>query len=267
MLEKSIIVAAHPDDEILWFSSIIDKVNEIVLCFLYRQHNNKFRIPDITSGREKSLQEYPIKTTSNLCLSEAAVFSSDNWNNPVTTKYGLKLSDKSISDKQYIKNYYILMEKLQNKLKGYQNVFTHNPWGEYGHEEHIQIYRVIRDLQKNMNFNIWYNNYCSTKSYDLMLRCISVSDSKYVTLKTNKILGNEIKDLYMKNNCWSWYSDWEWFNEESFRKDEIFESVKNKHNHNFPLNMVKVEYSKKKLIFRNFQKLSVGIARNQNKSN
>jgi LmbE family N-acetylglucosaminyl deacetylase len=32
--EKSIVVSAHPDDEILGFSSIVDRVDEVVLCYL-----------------------------------------------------------------------------------------------------------------------------------------------------------------------------------------------------------------------------------------
>ena len=34
ILEQSILVVAHPDDEILWFSSIADKIHAIVICFM-----------------------------------------------------------------------------------------------------------------------------------------------------------------------------------------------------------------------------------------
>lgn len=74
-----------------------------------------------------------------------------------------------------------------------------------------------------------------------MLRYIAGFNSEYVTLKTNKVLANCIKDLYKKNGCWTWYDDWEWFNEESFMKDGIsIERVK-KYGHIFPLNLIKVE--------------------------
>jgi len=33
MLSSAILVVAHPDDEILWFSSVVDKVDEILFCF------------------------------------------------------------------------------------------------------------------------------------------------------------------------------------------------------------------------------------------
>ena len=56
MLDKSIIVSAHPDDEILWFSSIAEKVDKIVFCFSDCDSH-----PDWSTGREKSLSEYPIK--------------------------------------------------------------------------------------------------------------------------------------------------------------------------------------------------------------
>ncbi len=76
-----------------------------------------------------------------------------------------------------------------------------------------------------------------------MLKYNSGFDSEYVTLRTNKLLEEQIKELYKRNGCWTWYDYWEWFNEESFMKDRnrIFEEEINEYGHIFPLNMIKVE--------------------------
>jgi len=256
MFEKSLIVTGHPDDEVLWFSSILDKVNETILCFSYCKSKPHWGI-----GRQKSLLEYPVKKISCLGIDESESFNDINWYKPLITRFGLKIFNKrrdDRSDEIYKENYYKIKQYLENKLIGYHNVFTHNPWGEYGHEEHVQIYRVVKELQKEMKFNLWFSNYCSNKSYNLMLNYISGFNAEYVTLETNKILANTIKDVYKKNECWTWYADWEWFNEESFMKDkydhyewlEEESHIRDKDNqekvkrygHIFPINFIKIEY-------------------------
>lgn len=262
MLEKSIVVSAHPDDEVLWFSSIIDRVDAVLLCYLSCKSRPLWNI-----GRKKTLSEYPIKNIACLGIDESEVFNHANWHNPVITTFGINISTKSISAGNYRENYYKLKKGLKNKLIGYRNVFTHNPWGEYGNEEHIQIYRVVKDLQEEMKFNLWFSNYCSNKSFNLMLKYIHGFDSGYVTLKTNKKLGNYIKELYKKNGCWTWYDDWEYFNEESFMKDKSFAETIKMYSHIFPLNMIKVKLpSESKRKFKFFRVLSAKISRNQKRN-
>lgn len=249
MLEKSIIVAAHPDDEVLWFSSILDKVDEVILCYLDVKSNPQWSI-----GRKQSLSEYPLKNMSSLAVDESEAFFGTDFNNPVITRYGIEISRKGKSDKKYIENYHNVKEDLGKRLVGYQNVFTHNPWGEYGNEEHIQIYRIIKELQEKMEFDLWFSNYCSNISFPLIIKYISEFDSEYVTLKTNKKLSNDITDLYKKNGCWTWYDDWKEFDEESFIKDETCQESIEKYGHVFPLNLIKVkvqiESKEKSSIFR-----------------
>jgi hypothetical protein len=236
ILEKSIIVVAHPDDEILWFSSIVDKVDEVLLCF-----SDCDTSPEWSIGRKKSLSEYPLEDISSLGISQSGVFYGANWNVPVITGYGMEISNKEISDKKYKENYYLLRQGLQDKLTAFSNVITHNPWGDYGHPEHVQVYRVVKELQEKMKFNLWFPNYCSNKSFGLMLRYVSGFNSEYITLKTDKKLGKEIENIYKKNGCWTWYNDWEWFNEESFMKDKDPDETIKIYGHIFPLNNIKIE--------------------------
>ena len=42
--------------------------------------------------------------------------------------------------------------KLSKSINYGETIFTHNPWGEYGHEEHIQVFRVIMALSKELTY-------------------------------------------------------------------------------------------------------------------
>jgi|Deesub1362A_J573_1020465.scaffolds.fasta_scaffold01035_4 LmbE family N-acetylglucosaminyl deacetylase len=245
ILKNSILLVAHPDDEVLWFSSIFDKVDEVIFCFI-----NSLSNPHWTTGRRQILSKLPIKKVSSLEMEESGVFNCADWNRPVIKEYGMEITKRRVSDKKYKENYYKIKEKLGVKLANYKNVFTHNPWGEYGNEEHVQVYRVVKGLQKKMNYNIWISNYCGNKSFPLMLSYISGFNSDYITLKTNKSLAEKIKATYERHRCWTWYKDWVWFNEESFMNDDSLRydpENAGSYGHIFPINMIKEELPHKGL--------------------
>jgi hypothetical protein len=236
MFDSSALIVAHPDDEVIFFSSILNKVDKIIISYLKCPSQ-----PLWTKGRQKSLEQYPLINTTCIGLDESETFHGIDWRNPEITDYGLKISKKNISDTIYKKNFSYLTRYFIDKLAGCKNVFTHNPWGEYGHNEHVQLYRILNKLKKEMSFNLWYSNYCSNKSFELALNYISGFDSDYVTLKTNDELADKIKNIYQENNCWTWFDDWISFNEECFVRDtKILDYPKN-YGHIFPLNMIKVK--------------------------
>jgi LmbE family N-acetylglucosaminyl deacetylase len=235
MFNKSAIVCAHPDDEILWFSSVLDKVDKVIVCFLGISSDPNYRI-----GRQSALKEYPLKNVSCLGLNESETFYGVDWDNPVITEYGIEITDKKYPDRLYRENYSSLKNLLASELEGCMNVFTHNPWGEYGHNEHVQIYRVVKELQHKFRFDLWFSNYYSSKSAPLMLKILPALESEYRTLKTNKGLAKKIKNNYKNNECWSWYDKWEWSNKDSFIKDTYYQ-------HLIEENIAKVEIYKKEM--------------------
>jgi hypothetical protein len=233
--KNSILVAAHPDDEILWFSSILNMVNSAILCFV---QSDLFQ--NLKMGREKSFSEYPIDNIVCLNFVEASVYSDKNWIYPQIDKCGLHILDNNPGKKQYVHNYLEIKNKLKNVLSGYTNVFTHNPWGEYGHEEHVQISLIIRQLQEGMGFNLWFSTYCSNKSFPLMFEFFSYFSSEIITLPTNKNLANEIKKIYQKNNCWTWSNDFQWVNKENFIKYEKSPIKSKNYYFSVPVNAIKI---------------------------
>jgi len=235
-LEDSIIVASHPDDEILWFSSVLSKVNKIVFCFLPVDSN-----PTWTDGRRESLSDYPLQNICCLDLLESEVFGGVDWRRPITMDYGLRITEKHLSDKIYRKNFDTLKERLHEQLQGYKNVFTHNPWGEYGHVEHVQVYRVVKAIQQEMQFNLWFSNYASNKSSYLMASTLFDIRPYSVTLNTNKAQAERIANIYKGNNCWTWYDDYEWCDSETFVKDVGTSSGKQRYGSLLPINLITIE--------------------------
>ncbi|MFV2058549.1 MAG: hypothetical protein ACC707_18960, partial [Thiohalomonadales bacterium] len=129
-------------------------------------------------------------------------------------------------------------------LEGYRNVITHNPWGEYGHEEHVQVYRVLKELQDHLKFNLWVSNYYSNKSVYLMNQYMPGFGSEFITIKTNKKLARKIKNIYVKNKCWTWFSDYKWPDEELFIKDKKLHENICVLEHVFPASFIKIDAHK-----------------------
>lgn len=234
LLDSSIIVCAHPDDEVLWFSSILCQVDEIVICYLGMNYNLK-----CTNGRRRSLSQYPLKNIACLEIDQAEVFKHADWQDPIITEYGIQIPADFISSVKYKDNFSEIKKRLRNKLVGYRNVFTHNPWGEYGHEEHVQVYMAVKELQQELKFDLWFSNYCSDVSFHLMIKSILRCHRCYVTKKPDKMISIYLKELYKRNECWTWFNNWRCFSEESFIKGRVPSDEFEITGHLFPLNMIK----------------------------
>jgi hypothetical protein len=239
VLNKSILVVAHPDDEILWFSSILDRVGKVVFCYIDNASN-----PAWGPGRRKAISEFRGLDISCLNVDESEVFSKRNWYQPAYDEYGLKIVSNVGGARRYAKNYHELKDKLKTEIKGFRNIITHNPWGDYGNEEHVQVYQIIKVLQKENDANIWYSNYCSNKSATLMFDHIDGFNSEYSCYATNKVSAQKMMTIYRKNDCWTWYDNWVWFNEECFVLDNDDDNLHNRKlcGHLFPVNMIKLNF-------------------------
>lgn len=240
--ESSALVVAHPDDEVLWFSSIVEDVGNILVCF-----QEVLSRPDWSAGRRDSLRTYPLEGVICLGLTESEVFNGAAWPDPVLSEFGLSVAKNSrslqgYSFETYKHNFERLKAELRPKLSGIRNVITHNPWGEYGHEEHVQVFRAIDALRSELGFRVWYSNYFSNKSHGLMLRYLSGFDGVYRVLKTRPELGKRVQALYSRNNCWTWYSDYQWPESEGFLLWDRDGSKTPKAGVVIPMNAIRIEF-------------------------
>jgi len=125
-LRNACIVVAHPDDEVLWFSSLVARVAETFICYLGNPNR-----PALGRGRRSALEQPPLDGFTCLGLDEADVYDLARWPFPTPSPVGLALEhakDELVLDR-YQDNFFRLTEALSSSLAGFDTVFTHNPWG------------------------------------------------------------------------------------------------------------------------------------------
>ena len=155
--EGSVLVVAHPDDEILWFGSVAPEVDQIVICFLHDPGH-----PELTDARTRVLADHPWSDRIHcLGLTETGAFDHARWPAPKTTRFGLKIVGSRKIARTYRQCARELHEALRPIVSKATHVFTHNPWGEYGHEEHVMVHRVATLLAQKAGTPVWYSNYAS----------------------------------------------------------------------------------------------------------
>lgn len=243
MFEDSVMIVAHPDDDILWLSSVIDKVEKIVFCF-----NTYSPVPELGIARKRTIDEYPLRNVSTLDIDEPQSFDKADWNVPATTGYGLRLSKCHESDARYRDTYEVVLRRIRKLVADRKNVFTHNPWGEYGHEDHVLVYRALKTLQAEFNYDLWFSNYCSNRSIILMNRYISGFFPDYQCLPANPKLAQQIADIFRRNGCWTWYPDYQWFETECLMRTVPCEDRSEclTYGHIFPVNYIKIDTGSEK---------------------
>ena len=198
--EKSAIIVAHPDDEVLWFSSILEKVDDVVLVY-----NDYAPLAELGAGRKEALKHHPCRSLIQLAIDEPVSFNKAMWSNPSLTKYGIQFQS-SEDEGSYQKAFGEVVEALQVYLNEYRptTIFTHNPWGEYGHEDHVQVYRALRMLQGSFGFKLWVSCYAHNKTKILMRREIKKLANVALVGQPNEALYEQVKEIYQATNVWTW---------------------------------------------------------------
>lgn len=212
-LRNACLVAAHPDDEILWFSALARRVDRIFLCYLGNPAH-----PKLGRGRAVALGQAPLTDFVCLGLDEADVYDLARWPDPDPTPAGVALAKArhGASERRYRDNFARLAAELGQRLRGFDTVFTHNPWGEYGHEEHVQVYRAVRAVQPGLGFDLWCSAYGGSRSAGLMARCLQGAGIESFSLDTDQALAREVAERYKAAGVWTWFEDYIWPERESF---------------------------------------------------
>lgn len=262
MLENSVIIVCHPDDEVLWFGSILNKVDRVVVAY-----EDYFAQPRLGPARAAALAAYPRPVTS-LRLPEAGTYGLADWDNPQLTDIGIgfrkttrslrELKRRTLSSiatvlpvvpahaarcvtDSYAANHAALTAALRPMLDRTMNVFTHNPWGEYGHEDHIQMFRVLSQLRDEIGFTLWMSNYCTERSYKLAKTYFTPTPETPVRMPVDKAFCDRVADTYRRHDCWTWADDWTWFGDEYFLEAPREQAGKFLQSHLFPLNMFTID--------------------------
>ncbi len=216
LLEGATIVVAHPDDEVMWFSSVLSRARKIVIAF-----SDIPSRPDYSAGRRAALAAFPLPGLEALLLTESEAYFAAAWPDPTPDPFGLAVrrdddTMPGFSLSRYRKNFGRLVEALRPRLRDAKVVCTHGPWGEYGHEEHVQVFRAVDALRVELGFRMFFTNYVSNRSQQLFARYLPRLPEATFTLPTDAPLCAALMDLYKRTNCWTWYDDYRWPAHESF---------------------------------------------------
>lgn len=218
-LRNSVLVVAHPDDEVLWFGSLLKEIDKVIIIY-----KDFYLRPKIGVQRAKAIAELPFEVVW-LGIPEAGTYECGNWEHPELSPYGLVLEDTASPTKiseDYEMNSHSIQAQLKKHLSAGMIVFTHNPWGEYGHPDHVQTYRIIEGLRSKIEFDLFVSSYVSSKSITLA-HCYSNSEViEPITRNIDSTSCNQIADSYKKHGCWTWANDWIWDKSEHFLSNPQF---------------------------------------------
>lgn len=207
-IEKAVLIVAHPDDEILWFSSVLGRCKRMVACFgSAADPSEGFNV-----GREIVSNTYPLPNARFLKVQQSDAYQTFNWRRAKSVKGSLEFRKKN---SLYTRNSSLLCDLLRAEVEHEKIIFTHNPWGEYGNEEHVQVFDVLNKLRLELGFEMFVSSYVSNRSHRLMSKTLHLVSHPSgrgdgVAYGVDLELAASIKALYSKNHCWTWMPDYEW---------------------------------------------------------
>ncbi len=233
----SLLIVAHPDDEILWFGSIVADVDRIVVCF-----GNDPAHPELSAARERVLADHPMRNKMvSLGIDETGSFNHADWPLPESTKYGLRIVKARQIAMRYRLCYREIKKKLAPMIGEASSVITHNPWGEYGHEEHVLVHSAVTSLARSKKKAVWYDNHASSWSENLMRAYLHASERQVVHRDVDTQAMERIADIYRAHDAWTWFDDYQWFEDEHFVRGPLERMDRPGNGQVLPINMLSLE--------------------------
>lgn len=182
-VEKNLMIVAHPDDETLWGGSHLIDDDYLVVCVTCGVRED--RVEEFEQAMKKTDDEFII-----LGYPDKVDGKQSNW-------------DDVYDD---------LEDELKNLInqRNWKIIVTHNPDGEYGHNHHKMVSKIVTkvsDKNKLYYFGKYYDEddledetKISEKNYDKKLELIEVYETQRF-----------VKDLHgqmFEYENWIPYSEW-----------------------------------------------------------
>jgi len=196
---RTAIVVAHPDDEALWLSGVLARADQLVFCF-----GEPFQRPQLAAARRRAVAALPLGGLVDLGIPESGAGFSVDWPLPRMTAFGVAINDPQARPR-YEANFHKLVMALRPVLANCRDVYTHNPWGEYGHAEHLQVHRAVALLQAELGFTLWFSNYVAGKSFSLAKHLANrILWAERVELQPDEAFARRLMRVYVQAGAWTW---------------------------------------------------------------
>jgi LmbE family N-acetylglucosaminyl deacetylase len=151
-VSSRLLVVAHPDDETLWLEPWLGEDTIVLVAFADLASR-----PALTAARRLVRDRFPYGVMEFLDLEGLEVLGRSDWRRRSPTGYGVELGEAVQPGlrEAYQRNHQQLRERLAPYLAAHPVVVTHNPWGEYGHEEHVQVCQAVLDAGAEHGSCVW----------------------------------------------------------------------------------------------------------------
>ena len=169
------LLIAHPDDELLFLWPFLKRAAHIV-CVVTDEHNPTRQW---CSRRKEALQ------TVSAMIGASVEFLGAN-----SEFYRLPTRDETLKS---------LAVQVMERLQGHRQIATHNPWGEYGHLDHILCHQIARasglpilttDIAEQVNW--------------LPVRAWEEFRAPYTEHSLDREFFDRCKAVYDRLGCWTW---------------------------------------------------------------
>jgi LmbE family N-acetylglucosaminyl deacetylase len=202
-----LVVVAHPDDEILWLGPAVAKATTIIAALA-----THYSDPKVTRGRELVRASYP-GPFEFLGLRSAGVYRRSDWRRRSPVEHGVTLEAGGPPERAalYEENYRAMLELLDPYVRRNPVIYTHNPWGEYGHEEHVQVSKAVQALAKRHGCTVWA--WDGFQEQELLRQGMRLRSDYFAgrtaslpscALAVDSSLYREVRQLYLSNDAWTW---------------------------------------------------------------
>jgi hypothetical protein len=193
---KNLIIVAHPDDEVLWFGSILKNPNTgVIFCF-----QNKYPT-DVKENFKYTTNVFKIIKLYKNILNLPVV-----WLQTIKTTQPRFFGKVKPETKEHLRNNLICSILMIDPIK----IYTHNPWGEYGHSEHILVHNIVHDIAKKLKKKIIFPSIRITSiEKRINLKKSSIKLTKYIKVPA---------DIYFRNKVFNWYKKLDIWTGEYFEK-------------------------------------------------
>jgi len=158
----------------------------------------------MSEARRRAVAALPLAGVVDLAIPESGVGSQLQVIRHEPSAPDMPISDPAARTR-YDTNYARLLEGLRASLAGIEHVYTHNPWGEYGHPEHIQVHRAVAALQEELEFTLWFSNYVSARTWSLAR---SLEDrlraAERRVVRPDLAMARRLGRIYRHYGAWTW---------------------------------------------------------------